>query len=133
MTRRRFEKLVAKALRDIPAEFRDAMANVGLVVEDYPAPELLAEMGIEPPDTLYGLYQGTSLPERDWAHGNALPDKVTIYQQPIVENCEDDEAIVRAIHETVIHEFGHHFGLTEEQIEAIESRYWRGETEADDG
>ena len=132
MTRTYFERLVAQALRDIPESFRDAMENVALVVEDYPEPELLQEMGIEPPDTLYGLYQGTPLPERDWSHGNMLPDKVTIYQQPIVEDCFDDAEIVRAIHETVIHEFGHYFGLSETEIEEIESRYWRGETDGND-
>ncbi len=132
MTRTYFERLVAQALRDIPESFRDAMENVALVVEDYPEPELLQEMGIEPPDTLYGLYQGTPLPERDWSHGNVLPDKVTIYQQPIVEDCFDDAEIVRAIHETVIHEFGHYFGLSETEIEEIESRYWRGETDGND-
>ena len=76
MTRKHFERLVAQALRDIPESFREAMENVALVVEDYPQPELLEEMGIEPPDTLYGLYQGTPLPERDWSHGNVLPDTV---------------------------------------------------------
>ena len=105
------------------------MHNVVLVVEDHPTPELLHDMGIEPPDTLYGLYQGIPLPEREWAHGNALPDRITIYQQPIVEDSEDDDVIVRTIGETVIHEFGHYFGLSEEEIEEIEVRYWRGEAD----
>ena len=105
------------------------MHNVALVVEDHPTPELLHDMGIEPPDTLYGLYQGVPLPEREWAHGNALPDRITIYQQPIVEDSEDDDVIVRTIGETVIHEFGHYFGLSEEEIEEIEVRYWLGETD----
>lgn len=127
MTRAHFEKLVAKAVRGIPERFRDEMRNVAVVVEDYPEPELLEEMGIAPPDTLYGLYQGTPLPEREWAHGNVLPDRITIYRQPIIEDCDDDDDVIRAIGETVIHEFGHYFGLSEEEIEEIESRYWRGE------
>ena len=102
------------------------MENVAVVVEDH---ELLAEMDIVPPDTLYGLYEGVPLPERDWAHGNVLPDRITIFQRPIVEDSDDDNAIVRAIAETVIHEFGHYFGLSEAEIEEIESRYWRGENE----
>ena len=69
-----------------------------------PSPELLTEMGIVPPDTLNGLYQGVPLPEREWAHGNTLPDRITIYQRPIVEDCDDDDVIIRAIGETVIHE-----------------------------
>lgn len=123
---------MATAVRFIPKQFRDEMQNVAVVVEDAPAPELLAEMDIAPPDTLYGLYQGVSLPEREWGHGNVLPDRITIYQQPIVDDSANDDAIVRAIGETVIHEFGHYFGLSEEEIEAIEARYWRGEIDVDD-
>ena len=132
VTRKHFERLVATAVGTIPTRFRDEMDNVAVVVEDAPSPELLAEMGIVPPDTLYGLYQGVPLPGREWAHGNVLPDRIAIYQRPIVEDGDDDEAIIRAIGETVIHEFGHYFGLSEEEIEAIESRYWRGEIGSDD-
>ena len=132
MTRKHFERLVATAVRGIPKRFRDAIDNVAVVVEDHPSPELLEEMGIVPPDTLYGLYQGTPLPDREWAHGNVLPDRITIYQQPIVEDCDDDDVIIRTIGETVIHEFGHYFGLGEEEIKKIESRYWRGESDTDE-
>ena len=132
MTRKRFERLVARAVRGIPARFREEMDNVAVVVEDHPPPELLADMGITPPDTLYGLYHGTPLPERDWAYGNTLPDRITIYQQPIVEDSDDDDDIVRAIGETVIHEFGHYFGLSEDEIEEIEVRYWQAGTDPDD-
>ena len=138
MTRKQFERrvarameLVARAVRAFP-RIRQEMANVAVVVEDAPSPELLAEMDIEPPDTLYGLYQGTPLPERDWTHGNVLPDRIAIYKRPILEDCEDEDDIVRAIGETVIHEFGHYFGLNEEEIEEIEERYWRGESGSDD-
>ena len=131
MTREHFDRLVAQAVRGIPKRFRDEMDNVAVVVEDRPSLELLNEMELAPPDTLYGLYQGTPLPEREWAHGNMLPDRITIYQQPIVEDTEDDDAVIRAIGETVIHEFGHYFGLSEEEIEAIETRYWRGQADAD--
>lgn len=103
------------------------MDNVAVVVDDRPSPELLKEMGIVAPDTLYGLYQGTPLPERDWTHGNVLPDQISIYQEPIIEDSDDEDDIIRTIGETVIHEFGHHFGLSEEEIEEIESRYWRGD------
>ena len=133
MTREHFERLVAQAVRGIPKRFRDEMDNVAVVVEDRPSPELLEEMEIALPDTLYGLYQGTPLPEREWAHGNALPDRITIYQQPIAKDSEDDNAIILLIGETVIHEFGHYFGLSEEEIEEIEARYWRGEADADHG
>jgi predicted Zn-dependent protease with MMP-like domain len=132
MTRERFLALVNEALASIPSEFRDAIVNVAIVVEDEPSEEHLAEMEIEPSDTLLGLYQGTPLPERQWAHGNALPDKVTLFQGPIEDASEGDDDVVVAIGETLIHELGHYFGLSEDEIEAIEERYWRGETDDDD-
>ena len=128
MTRAAFERLVAEALTLIPRRFRREMKNLALVVESEPSAELLAEMEIEPPDSLYGLYQGTPLPERTWGFGNALPDRITLFQRPIEEDCEDEDDIRAVIGETLIHEVGHYFGLSEEEIEAIEEQYWRGET-----
>ena len=128
MTRHAFEKLVAEAVFLIPERFRREMKNLALVVEDEPSPELLAEMEIEPPDSLYGLYQGTPITERTWDFGNQLPDRITIYQRPIEEDCEDEDDMRAVIGETLIHEVGHYFGLSEEEIEEIEERYWRGET-----
>ena len=132
MTRERFERLVAEAITLIPRRFRREMKNLALVVEEEPSPTLLDEMEIEPPDSLYGLYQGVPLPERSWSHGNHLPDKITLFQRPIEEDCEDDDEIRAVIGETLIHEVGHYFGLSEEEIEEIEERYWRGETVAAD-
>lgn len=128
MTRQAFTHLVEDALREIPRRFRDAMRNVAVVVEDEPSQELLDEMEVEPGDTLFGLYQGTPLPERSWGYGNALPDRISIYQRPIEEACEDEDEIRDCVAETVIHEFGHYFGMSEEEIEEIEEKFWRGES-----
>lgn len=126
MTRERFERLVEDALKMIPQRFRDEMRNVAVVVEDEPSDELLDEMEIPEDDTLFGLYQGTPLPERGWAHGNALPDRISIYQFPIEDACDGDDDIRACVAETVIHEFGHYFGMSEEEIEEIEEKFWRG-------
>ena len=107
------------------------MQNIAIVVEDEPSPAVLAEMGIEPPDTLLGLYQGVPLTERSWGYGNALPDRVLIFQGPHERAAEDEDDLVVAIGETLIHEIGHYFGMSEEQIEEIEERYWRGEDDDD--
>ena len=128
MTRERFERLVAEAVTLIPRRFRREMKNLALIVESEPSPDLLLEMEIEPPDSLYGLYQGIPLPQRSWSDGNHLPDKITLFQRPIEEDCEDEDEIRAVIGETLIHEVGHYFGLSEEEIEEIEERYWRGET-----
>jgi len=125
MTRERFTQLVQDALDGIPRRFRDAMKNVAVVVEDEPSKELLDDMDMDPDDTLFGLYHGTPLTERGSSYGNVLPDRISIYQLPIEEACEDEEDIRQCIAETVIHEFGHYFGLSEEEIEEIEEKYWR--------
>jgi predicted Zn-dependent protease with MMP-like domain len=127
MTRSAFERLVAEAVELIPPRFRREMKNLALVVETEPSLDLLEEMEIEPPDSLYGLYQGTPLPERTWGYGNALPDRITLFQRPIEEDCDDEDEIRAVIGETLIHEVGHYFGLSEEEIEEIEEKYWRGE------
>ena len=132
MTRERFVQLVEEALREIPRRFRDAMRNVAVVVEEEPPPHVLEEMEIDPDDTLFGLYQGTPLPERGWGYGNALPDRISIYQFPIEDACEDEEEIRDCVAETVIHEFGHYFGMSEDEIEEIEDKFWRGESVEDE-
>jgi predicted Zn-dependent protease with MMP-like domain len=125
MTQERFRQLVEEALHTIPRRFRDHLKNVAVLVEDEPPPEVLREMEIEPPDTLFGLYHGTPLTSRPWDYGNALPDRITIYQGPIEDACETEAEVVATIGETVIHEVGHFFGLDEDELEAIEERYWR--------
>ena len=102
------------------------MQNIAIVVEDEPSPDLLDEMEIDPPDTLLGLYQGTPLTERSWSHGNTLPDRVLLFQGPHERESDDEDDLIVCIAETLIHEIGHYFGMSEEQIEEIEEKYWAG-------
>ena len=125
MTRDRFEQLVEEALRGIPRRFRDAMKNVAVIVEDEPPDHVLHDMDIGPDDELFGLYEGTPLPERSASYGNTLPDRISIYQAPIEQACDTDDDIRICVAETVIHELGHYFGMSEEEIEEIEENYWR--------
>jgi predicted Zn-dependent protease with MMP-like domain len=120
VTRAQFERLVERALRKLPRRFRDQIANVVVVVEDWADDETLDEMGIEPPDTLYGLYRGVDLTHRDSSYGNVLPDTITIYQGPIEEDCDTVEDMAKVVRETVMHELGHYFGLDDDQLHEIE-------------
>src|SRR5688572_14854966 len=103
------------------------MANLVIAVEDEPSAALLREMEVEPPDTLFGLYTGTPLTERQWPHGNALPDSILIFQGPHEREAADEDDLIDSIAETLSNEIGHCCGLSEEEIEDIEERYWRGD------
>jgi predicted Zn-dependent protease with MMP-like domain len=119
MYRRRFERLVSRALRQLPREIREQMDNVAVVVEDEPTPDQLATSGVRPGDTLLGLYQGIPLTQRTSAYGLVLPDKVTIFRKPIEACCASDQQIVRQIRQTVVHEVAHHFGLSEADLRRL--------------
>jgi predicted Zn-dependent protease with MMP-like domain len=120
VTRTEFEALVERALRTLPRRFKDKIANVAVVVEDWADDETLREVGIEPPDTLYGLYRGIDLTRRDSSYGNVLPDTIHIYQGPVEEDCADDAEMAELVRDTVIHEIGHYFGLDDDTMEGIE-------------
>jgi predicted Zn-dependent protease with MMP-like domain len=133
MTREEFRGLVAEAIDTLPRRFARELKNLAIVIEDQPSRELLEEMEMAPDDILLGLYQGTPLNERGWGYGNTLPDRITLFQWAIEDDADNVEnEIIIAIGETLIHELGHYFGMNEEEIMAIEERYWRGEPEPDD-
>ena len=120
MTHSEFEALVERALRTLPRRFKERIANVAVVVEDWADDETLRELDIEPPDTLYGLYRGIDLTHRDTSYGNVLPDTIHIYQGPIEEDCADAAEMAELVRDTVIHEIGHYFGLDDDTMEGIE-------------
>lgn len=132
MTREYFRQLVEEAIDTIPETFAREIKNVAIVIEDQPSTGLLEEMEMEPGE-LMGLYQGIPLTEREAAYGNQLPDRITLFKESIETFCEgDEERIVDEIGLTLIHELGHYFGMEEDEIMAIEDRYWYGESEGGD-
>jgi predicted Zn-dependent protease with MMP-like domain len=114
MTRKRFEKLVEQALERLPRRFRQKLSNVAVLIEDYPP----REFEREDEELLTGLYVGTPLTERSVAEAHP-PDCVYIFQRNIEELCETDEEIRKEVRLTVLHELGHHFGLSEEELEDV--------------
>ncbi len=119
MDRPSFEKLVQNSLRRLPRRFKNKIRNISVEVEDRPSRDVLRDMGIDR-GTLFGLYQGVPLTEREWNFGNALPDRIVIYQRPIEEAAGSDEEIEEIVLETVIHEIGHYFGFVDEELYEIE-------------
>ena len=114
-----FEKLVQLALRRLPRRFKQKIKNIAIEVEDRPTTALLNDMGIKS-GTLLGLYQGVPLTHREWNYGNLLPDRIVIYQQPIEKMSSSPVEIEKIVMDTVIHEIGHYFGFTDDELNKIE-------------
>ncbi|HVT57565.1 MAG TPA: metallopeptidase family protein [Thermoanaerobaculia bacterium] len=110
-----FEALVEKALDDLPEEFAELLANVAVVIEEEPDPDVLDDLGMEPDEELFGLYQGVPQPERGSFY-SALPDRVVLYRGPILRYCDNRRQVIREVRDTVVHELGHHFGLDEDDM-----------------
>ena len=120
MDRKRFEEIVTGSVESLPEWFAEKLENIAVIVEDEPPPGILRKMGIPRGKTLFGLYQGVPLDKRGFYYGNVLPDRVSIYMGPIIRNCVDDKEVAETVRETVIHEIGHYFGLTDEELEILE-------------
>jgi predicted Zn-dependent protease with MMP-like domain len=110
-----FERLVEKALDELPEEFAEALENIAVVIEDEPDPELLAEYGFDPEEELLGLYEGVPLPERDSFY-QALPDRISIFRSPLLRYCRSRREVIREVRDTLVHEIGHYFGLGDEEM-----------------
>lgn len=120
--RRRFERLVARALDDLPPEVAAMLDNVEVVVEDEPTPEQIGRRGQEPGDagdTLFGLYEGVPLTERGSGYSLVLPDKVTIFRGPLERECASPAGIAREVRITVAHELAHHLGFDEDRLDEL--------------
>ncbi len=104
----------------MPKRFRDALRNLEIVVEKRPSAELLLAEGLDPRhDTLYGLYRGVPLPERSQFDAPMLPDKITIFSEPLVTDFPDPQELRCQIRLTVLHEIAHYFGMDEDEIEDL--------------
>ena len=120
MTRRRFRCLVQDAIDALPPTFRERMGNVEIVVEDDPTDEQIESVGLDPEaETIFGLYEGTPLPERGHDHGMALPDRITLFYLPFLDSFETEREIAAEIRTTVVHEVAHFFGMDDEEIEDL--------------
>lgn len=121
MRREAFEELVLAALDELPPEFREKLENVEITIEGWPSRHDLARAGIGPSGTLFGLYSGVPRTARGVWYGNVLPDRIVIYQGPIEAYCRSREEIVQTVRDTVMHEIGHYFGLSDQRLREIEA------------
>ena len=114
-----FSRALRKALSELPPMFHEALSNVAVVVEEWPPEDLLNELGVPPDDTLYGFYHGVPLPERSVLDSGLLPDKISVYRGPLMEDFPDRNELCRQIRITLLHEIGHYFGMDEEELSRL--------------
>jgi predicted Zn-dependent protease with MMP-like domain len=110
MSRQRFEELVSEALDEVPEELLGLMNNVVILVEDDAPPG-------EP--ELLGVYEGYALTSRGWDYGGVLPDRITIYRNPTLRICDNEDDVVEEVAITVVHEIAHHFGIDDERLHEL--------------
>ena len=116
-----FEVLAAEVYARLPGKFRALCEGLVFRVEDFPTDEVLDEMGLESEFDLLGLFQGVGLPFRSESAPVQMPNMVWLYRRPILDYwAEHDETLGAIVAHVLVHEIGHHFGLSDEDIEAIE-------------
>lgn len=118
MEREVFEEIVERVFHNLPEQFKSAVDNVRIVVEDFPSDDLVRSLHLQSRHHLLGLYQGIPLTLRGTWYGMTpvVPDTISLYQKNIEARSRSDAEIESAIYDTLVHEVGHYFGMNEEEI-----------------
>ncbi len=115
------QRLAERAIASIPAHLRAAADNVAVHVVDFPDEETEREMELESPFDLLGLYVGVALTERSVSAPHPEPDMVYLYRRPILDYwCETGDTLAAIVRHVLIHEIGHHFGYSDEEMDALQ-------------
>lgn len=110
-----FEKLVGEAIDSLPQEFAKKLQNVGVTFENWPSPSQIAKLRLNRRSLLFGLYEGIPLTKRSNYTG-VLPDKITIFKYPILMVSRSADDVRDRVRRVVVHEIGHHFGLSDREL-----------------
>ena len=114
-----FDKIVAKAIENIPHEIRQYLENIVISVKKRPSRQMMREMGMPPDECPLGLFQGVPLIERSATIPPLYPDMIYLFQEPLEEMCSTREELEEEIEITVVHEVAHYVGMTEERLEEL--------------
>ncbi len=117
------DEMARAALEILPEPLRKLTEGVVVQVQDFPDDDICAEMELESPFDILGLYQGISIAEQQVEQSGTLPNMVFLYRRPILDYwCETGEELRHVVLHVLIHEIGHHFGFTDDDMEAIEAQ-----------
>ena len=117
VTAEEFDSLVQRALDGLPDEYARLMKNVAVVVQEEPSREVLNELGLASEDDLLGLYSGVPVDEESFfSPGGHMPNQIALYRGPILRLCRTSDEVVDEVRDTVVHEIGHHFGLSDDEM-----------------
>ena len=117
------EAIARDAMTNLPDPFSSHLAHIVLQVDEYADDELLREMGFEHPLELTGVYEGIPVGQRSVETSGTLPDRIRLFRQPILaEWCEEGEVFEHLVRHILIHEVGHHFGLSDEDMHSLEDQ-----------
>lgn len=116
MLREEFETLVRNAILTLPKQFQDILDNVAVTIEDEPTEAQLSKLHVKGNMTLFGLYEGVPKTRRGSNYSLVLPDKITIFKKPIERFFWNEEQMAEHVRDVVLHEIGHHFGLSDLEI-----------------
>jgi predicted Zn-dependent protease with MMP-like domain len=115
------EAIARRVLDSLPEPFAESLRDVVLLVEDFADEETLAAMDIEDPFDLTGIYEGIPVTERSVEHSGTMPDRVRLFRRPILDEWADgDDTLEHLVAHVLVHEVGHHFGLSDEAMHALE-------------
>ena len=119
VSKKEFESLVERAISDLPEPFADFLEEVPVEIHTRPSGKLLRELGLEEDELLMGLYRGVDRTRRSVEDSGRLPDVIYIFQEDHELVCANRAQLVEEVRKTVLHEIGHHFGMSEEDLNEI--------------
>jgi predicted Zn-dependent protease with MMP-like domain len=116
-----FERVVADAWESLPAFILDKLDNVEVVIEEWPDPDTIRRTGVRHRSHLLGFYHGVPQTRRTHRYGSVLPDKVSIYRQPILMRCRTEDEVRATVQRVLQHELAHHFGISDDRLRELEA------------